>query len=122
MADSFYEVCGFLFHRASGKVLLHHRGSDAPLNPNKWALFGGGSEPEDAGDPVATWCREMFEELGLRLERAQVLTLFDYLSPRSGVHRLFSALNGPPRPKTSCSAKVTDTDGSPPRMHLQVAT
>lgn len=32
---------GFLYHAASGKVLLHLRGNDAPPNAGKWAFFGG---------------------------------------------------------------------------------
>lgn len=46
---------GFLYHAASGKVLLHLRGADAPPNPGRWAFFGGRSELEDGGDLLATW-------------------------------------------------------------------
>ena len=66
---------GFLYHVASGKVLLHLRAADAPPNPGKWAFFGGRCEPEDGGDPLATWCREMREELGVTLDPARVVSL-----------------------------------------------
>ncbi len=66
---------GFLYHAASGKVLLHLRGADAPTNAGKWAFFGGRSEPEDGGDLLATWLREMHEELGVVLDSACVVSL-----------------------------------------------
>jgi 8-oxo-dGTP pyrophosphatase MutT (NUDIX family) len=68
---------GFLYHAASGKVLLHLRGVDAPPNPGKWAFFGGRSEPEDGHDLLATWLREMREELGVTLDPAHVVSLRD---------------------------------------------
>ena len=66
---------GFLYHAASHKVLLHLRGADAPPNPGKWAFFGGRAEPEDSGDLLTTWCREMREELGITLDPARVVSL-----------------------------------------------
>ncbi len=66
---------GFLYHAASGKVLLHLRGADAPSNPVKWAFFGGRAEPEDRGDLLATWCREMHEEIGVTLDPVRVVSL-----------------------------------------------
>jgi 8-oxo-dGTP pyrophosphatase MutT (NUDIX family) len=66
---------GFLYHAASGKVLLHLRGADAPPNPGKWAFFGGREEPEDSGDLLATWCREMREELGVTLDPSRCMLL-----------------------------------------------
>jgi 8-oxo-dGTP pyrophosphatase MutT (NUDIX family) len=66
---------GFLYHRASGKVLLHLRDVDKPPSAGKWAFFGGRSEPEDDGDLLATWCREMREELGVTLDPDRVVSL-----------------------------------------------
>ncbi len=66
---------GFLYHAASGKVLLHLRGADAPPNAGKWAFFGGRSEPEDGGELLTTWLREMREELGVMLDPARVVSL-----------------------------------------------
>lgn len=66
---------GFLYHISSGRVLLHLRGADAPPNAGRWAFFGGRSEPEDGNDLLATWCREMQEELGIMLDPFQVISL-----------------------------------------------
>lgn len=66
---------GFLYHAASGKVLLHLRGVDAPPNPGKWAFFGGRCEPEDGDDLLVTWRRELHEELGVTLDPARVVSL-----------------------------------------------
>jgi len=79
-----YGSVGVLYHRASGKVLLHHRDGKAPHYANLWAGFGGLGEPEDGGDPVATWQREMREELGIELRREQIVPLREYISPHSG--------------------------------------
>jgi 8-oxo-dGTP pyrophosphatase MutT (NUDIX family) len=85
IAPAPYYAVGALYHRPTGRVLLHHRGVDAASAPGRWALFGGRSEPEDSGDPVATWCREMAEELGVVLpaERVGPVTDYEYL----GLHR-----------------------------------
>lgn len=66
---------GFLFHAASGKVLLHLRDADAPPNAGKWAFFGGHEEPEDSGNLLTTWCREMREELGVVFDPLRVVSL-----------------------------------------------
>lgn len=66
---------GFLYHAASGKVLLHLRGVDAPPNPGRWAFFGGRAEPEDGDDLLVTWLREMHEELGVTLDPTSVVSL-----------------------------------------------
>ncbi len=66
---------GFLYHAASGKVLLHLRGVDAPPNPGKWAFFGGRAEPEDGVDLLVTWLREVHEEIGVTLDPARVVSL-----------------------------------------------
>lgn len=68
---------GFLYHRASARVLLHLRATDAPTSPGAWAFLGGHCEPQDGGDPVATWCREVQEEAGITLDPAQVVLLCD---------------------------------------------
>jgi len=66
---------GFLYHAASGKVLLHLRGVDAPPSAGKWAFFGGHWEPEDGTDLLATWCRELFEELGVTVDPTRIASL-----------------------------------------------
>jgi len=75
-----YYSCGFFFNPESQKVLLHLRDEKAPVNPNKWALFGGMSETEDK-DPVATFIREIEEELGVNVVAGEVVYLIDYLTP-----------------------------------------
>jgi len=63
-----YGSGGVLYHAATRQVLLQHRTDDAPSYPGQWGLFGGGEEPEDGGDPVATLRRELREELGIVLD------------------------------------------------------
>ncbi|HEV2123117.1 MAG TPA: NUDIX domain-containing protein [Chloroflexota bacterium] len=92
-----YYCCGTLYHAAYQSVLLHHRDPHAPVNPNTWALFGGGSEPADGGDPAITWIREMQEELGVHLSREQIIPLCDYLNPRSGLYRYVCYASWPSR-------------------------
>lgn len=83
----FYYATGFLYHPLSRQVLLHRRDHLAPANPDTWSLIGGGSEPEDQDDPVATWLREVWEEIGVALSLDAVRSLRDYLNPRHGTHR-----------------------------------
>ncbi len=66
---------GFLYHVASGKVLLHLRDPDKPPSAGMWAFFGGRAESEDGDDLRATWCREMREELGVALDPEQIMSL-----------------------------------------------
>jgi 8-oxo-dGTP pyrophosphatase MutT (NUDIX family) len=66
---------GFLYHLASGKVLLHLRDVDKPPGAGMWAFFGGRSEPVDGGNLVETWRREMQEELGAILDPARIESL-----------------------------------------------
>lgn len=66
---------GFLYHAASDQVLLHLRSPDKPPSAEKWAFFGGRCEPEDGGDLLVTWCREMREEIGVALDPAHVVSL-----------------------------------------------
>jgi 8-oxo-dGTP diphosphatase len=63
-----YASGGVLYHADTRQVLLQHRTDDAPAYPGQWGLFGGSDELEDRGDPVATWCREVREELGIVLD------------------------------------------------------
>src|SRR5688572_23781151 len=81
-----YTAFGFLYHAASGRVLLHRRGPDAAVYPDRWSFFGGKAEPEDAGDPVGTWRREMREELGVDVPAGGVRPVRDYPST-AGSHR-----------------------------------
>jgi 8-oxo-dGTP pyrophosphatase MutT (NUDIX family) len=82
-----YASAGFLYHAASGQVLLHHRDANAAYYPETWAAFGGRNEPEDGGDPAVTWRREMREELGVTLARDQIQFLRTYINPHVGRRR-----------------------------------
>jgi len=62
-----------------------------------WSLFGGRSEAEDF-DPVATWQREVNEELGVLLERSQIRPVPD-----------FGPYPGPVGPRHSFFAEWADT-------------
>jgi 8-oxo-dGTP diphosphatase len=66
---------GFLYHAESCKVLLHLRDVDKPPEAGRWAFFGGRAEPEDGDDLLATWCREMHEELGVTLDPGRTVSL-----------------------------------------------
>ena len=77
-----YFAMGFLYHPPTGWVLLHLRGTDAPSNPGRWHLFGGRSEAEDGGVPLATWRREMREELGVDPPPEQIVPLREYVLGR----------------------------------------
>jgi 8-oxo-dGTP pyrophosphatase MutT (NUDIX family) len=77
-----YAAVGFLFHAATRQVLLHHRDANTAFYPETWAAFGGSNEPEDGGDPAATWRREMREELGIALAPNQIHFLRTYINPR----------------------------------------
>ncbi len=74
-----YVATGFLMHQPTRQILLHLRDSMAPLNPDRWAFFGGRAEPEDAGDPLRTWIREMAEELGIAIERSSAREVRRYV-------------------------------------------
>ena len=73
-----YFAGGVLFHAESGRVLLQFRGDRTPHDPGQWCLFGGWREDEDGGDPLATWVREMREELGVVIEPQRVESLRAY--------------------------------------------
>jgi len=77
---AFCVALGFLFHRSSGSVLLQLKGAGAPWFPRMWELFGGRMEERDADDPVAAWCRELKEEIGVTLLAEQAHPVDDYVN------------------------------------------
>lgn len=79
MKDPVIVAAGFLYHGASDKVLLHLRSADAPSDPSTWAFFGGKCEPEDGGDAVVAWRREMDEELGIDLGPAFIKEIHEHV-------------------------------------------
>ena len=70
-------AAGVLYHAATDSVLLHHRDAGAPVYADCWHTFGGGAEPEDGGDPVAIWRRELREVLGAEVPADRVRLLFE---------------------------------------------
>jgi 8-oxo-dGTP pyrophosphatase MutT (NUDIX family) len=54
-------------------VVFVERAPHLRRNPGQIGLPGGGAEPIDAGDPVRTALRELFEELGVAAERVTVV-------------------------------------------------
>lgn len=82
---------GVLYHAESDSVLLHHRDAGAPSFADQWHTFGGGAEPEDGGDPVATWRREMLEELGVDVPVERVCSLYEHAVEPWRVFHVFYA-------------------------------
>lgn len=76
---------GFLYNPKTNEVLLHKRDGNTPVNPHKWAFFGGTSERDET--PVQTFIREMSEELGIKLKEQEVLPLCDYPNRERNIHR-----------------------------------
>ncbi len=62
-------VCAALVR--DGKVLLGKRSQEKPLDPLKWALFGGHVEPGEAHDDAIR--RELREELGIDAEEIECI-------------------------------------------------
>jgi 8-oxo-dGTP diphosphatase len=82
-----YYAGGFFYNPANGKVLLQKRTKDAPHFPGIWAIFGGGEEDEDGGDPVQTFIREVKEEMSVDIVRDEIVPLFDYLVYNNTIRR-----------------------------------
>lgn len=62
-----------IFANAPHGVVFVERAQHMRRNPGQIGLPGGGAEPSDAGDPVRTALRELFEELGVSAERVNVV-------------------------------------------------
>jgi 8-oxo-dGTP diphosphatase len=82
---------GVLYHPPTGAVLLHLRDPHAAVSPGRWAFLGGRTEPEDGGDPVATWLRELREEVGVSLDPACVVPVTDGTDARGVRYWVFAA-------------------------------
>jgi 8-oxo-dGTP pyrophosphatase MutT (NUDIX family) len=67
------------------------RDPDATVSPGQWAFLGGRTEPEDGGDTVATWLRELREENGVSLDPAGVVSVADGTDARGVRYRVFAA-------------------------------
>ena len=82
---------GFLYDTDSRRVLLQLRDDKAPVNPNKWGLFGGGREENET--PKECFIREMEEELALALKEEEVIPLWDYFNPKRNTQRYIFYVN-----------------------------
>lgn len=60
---------GFLLYSPNDqKVLLHKRDDETEASPNKWDYFGGSIESIDQGKIEKALIREIYEELGIRID------------------------------------------------------
>ncbi len=103
-----YHSVVIFYNPQTKQVLLHKRDAQAPVYPNTWALFGGGSESQDEGNPVKTLIREMKEELGIDLVEPDVKLLREYVHPEHQTQRYVFMV------KTDLSGKeirLTEGDG-----------
>lgn len=83
--SKFFYAGGFLYNPKSKSVLLHKRDGNTSVNPNRWAFFGGGSEPGE--NPAQTFVREIEEELSVRLDVKEVMPLRDDFNQERDTHR-----------------------------------
>lgn len=74
---------GFIYNPKTKEVLLHLRDNRTKNNPNVWAFFGGLSKPDE--NPEETFKREVFEELGIQVNKIEYLR--DYFNPDFDTHR-----------------------------------
>ena len=81
----FFYAGGFFIDWDGERVLLHHRDDHAPMNPGKWAFFGGGSEPDES--PAETCMREIAEETGIRVDLEDLIEVRSYPNPNTGYDR-----------------------------------
>lgn len=76
---------GFLYNPKTKSVLLHLRDDKAPVNPERWGLFGGTSEEGET--PLECFMREMKEELNLDIPQNKIIPLCDYLNTERSTWR-----------------------------------
>ena len=61
---------GFFFYSPwDKKVLIHKRDDRTMDSPNKWDYFGGSIESIDQGKAEEAVMREIYEELGVRIDK-----------------------------------------------------
>ena len=69
---------GFLYNPETKRVLLQKRDSKAPINPNIWGFFGGAGEEGET--PEECVIREWREELGIEVDKKDLIPFRDYLN------------------------------------------
>ena len=78
-------VCALIIME-DGRYLLQLREQKADITfPAHWCLFGGGVEKGEV--PFATLCRELNEELNLKVRNAKMFTQFDVDLTPSGLRK-----------------------------------
>ena len=77
---------GFLYNRAAQSVFLHKRDGNTPINPHKWAFFGGQSEMGESY--VECFVRELEEEIGLRVRFNEARPLREYMNTLVNQYRV----------------------------------
>ena len=76
---------GFLYNPKKNSVLLHKRDTNAEVNPNKWAFFGGLNEKGEM--PKATFRREFKEELNIDIKEEEIKPLCEYSNEEQRTYR-----------------------------------
>ncbi len=76
---------GFLYNPITQSVLLHKRDSNTPVNPDKWAFFGGLNDGNEM--PMRTFTREIKEELNIDISQEAIKPLCDYLNEEMATYR-----------------------------------
>lgn len=65
----------FLYSPNDKKVLIHKRDDGTENSPNQWDYFGGKIEPIDQGRAEEALARELYEELGISVDKDSVKLL-----------------------------------------------
>ena len=66
---------------ADNKVLLQHRGTNAPRYPNTWSIWGG--KIEEGETPMSAMIRELNEELAITVDENQLIFFKTYKNMES---------------------------------------
>jgi 8-oxo-dGTP pyrophosphatase MutT (NUDIX family) len=77
---------GFLYDRDARSVFLHKRDGNTPINPYKWAFFGGQNESGESH--VECFVRELEEEIGLRVRIDEAKRLREYMNTLVNQYRV----------------------------------
>lgn len=74
--NRFHQVALVFLVNLEGKVLAQHRTDDAPVEPGKWTIPGGGIEPGE--EPIEAAHRELLEETGLKVGALEEFRTIDH--------------------------------------------
>ncbi len=65
---------GFFLYSQNDKKILIHKRDEKGAQPNKWDYFGGKIEKRET--PIQALKRELYEELGIKVNKRQIKLLF----------------------------------------------